>query len=440
VVAVVDQDRLTRSEDLAERGEILGAFQKAGVKIAVSMTGQVLDLNSSTGDLISTLLSFFAAEDNRKRRERTVSGKLRAIREGRKPAGPTPFGLLFSREKGWSLDPELAPIVVEVFTRVADSETCEAIARDLHSRGTPRARPSRSGKRARGRWNRERVWQIVRNPVYRGEWTADKARGLTVRVPAIVSEGLWNRADAALRRHGRRGQKRTLHDYLIQGLAVCALCGARIGCASTQSGARDRKKLWYYVCNRRRRPEPGAQGCPLPMLRAEHIDARIWEGVADMLGQPRYVEAAIKRKQETSADADTWSDDLAEAEAKLQRFDERCEKMADRYRRGLIADPVFDRHLEQAKRDRAMLERQVEAARAGIDRATEHKAEVTALLEAVATMRHRLKNADFKTRRELLTTLVPGTGEHVVRLGPEDIDMKVVIGPDPGRLPTFAAG
>src|SRR2546423_854217 len=32
VVVVVDLDRLTRSEDLAERGAVLGAFQKAGVQ------------------------------------------------------------------------------------------------------------------------------------------------------------------------------------------------------------------------------------------------------------------------------------------------------------------------------------------------------------------------------------------------------------------------
>src|SRR5688572_23868527 len=47
VVAVVDLDRLTRSEDLRERGEVLGAFQRAGVLLAISSTGQLLDLRSS---------------------------------------------------------------------------------------------------------------------------------------------------------------------------------------------------------------------------------------------------------------------------------------------------------------------------------------------------------------------------------------------------------
>src|SRR4051812_11410505 len=47
VVVVIDLDRLTRTQDMAERGAILGAFQHAGVAIAIASTGQELDLNSS---------------------------------------------------------------------------------------------------------------------------------------------------------------------------------------------------------------------------------------------------------------------------------------------------------------------------------------------------------------------------------------------------------
>src|SRR5690242_6765054 len=45
VVCVVDVDRLTRSEDIAERGMILGAFHRAGVRVASAMSGEVMDLS-----------------------------------------------------------------------------------------------------------------------------------------------------------------------------------------------------------------------------------------------------------------------------------------------------------------------------------------------------------------------------------------------------------
>jgi len=48
VVVVVDLDRVTRSEDLRERARSLALSSRAQVKLAVSSTGQVLDLNSSS--------------------------------------------------------------------------------------------------------------------------------------------------------------------------------------------------------------------------------------------------------------------------------------------------------------------------------------------------------------------------------------------------------
>jgi len=324
VVVVVDLDRLTRSEDLRERGEVLGAFQKAGVQIAVSSSGQVLDLRSSMGDLMSSLGAFFAAEENRKRRDRICRGKAEAIRKGRKPAGPTPFGYLYDRKSGeWSVDPELGPIVVEIFTRVAKGETCESIARDLQARGVPRARASEAGNRRAGVWILERVHQIVRARTYRGTWVADRARGLSVTVPQIVSQVLYQQADAALRRAGRRGQLRNPHRYLLQGMASCALCGASIGCASTGnwSSAHGNRRHFYYVCTRRRRGHRGArETCTLPMVRSDALDARFWEAIVDGVIRKDHLENALRERARESQSESGRSADLIRLEAGLKRL------------------------------------------------------------------------------------------------------------------------
>ena len=443
VVVVVDLDRLTRSEDLRERGEILGAFQHAQVKLAVSSTGQVLDLNSSIGDLQAVLGTFFAAEENRKRRERTVRGKLQAIRENRKPSGPTPFGLIYSRDdRVWGLDADLAPIVQEIYARVIKGESCDAIAMDLQARCIPRARQSRAGKRKPGRWIRERVWQIARNSIYRGEWLADKARNLVVKVPSIVDDETWSAADAALSRYGKRGLRRTRHTYLIQKIGVCAICGAPIGCTSVRSGARDQRTLRYYVCSHRRRP--GERGrCTLPMRPVAEIDRRVWMAVVQMLSKPRYVEAAIRRQQEANADQAAWTKDLASAEDKLAQHSMRCEKMAEHFRKGMMAEEVYENHLAAAKREREMLARQVDAAKTGADLAVSRKIEMETLFASVAELRQRLEGADLATRAEIVRTLVPGRGEHVVRVGPKEIELHVVLAAesrDPARLPTLASG
>src|SRR5882672_11371041 len=75
---------------------ILGALQRAGVKIATTMTGQMLDLSMSSGDLLSSLATYFAAEWLRKHRERVTQGRITAVQRGRKPAGRPPWGFAYN--------------------------------------------------------------------------------------------------------------------------------------------------------------------------------------------------------------------------------------------------------------------------------------------------------------------------------------------------------
>jgi len=137
VVVVANVDRLSRTDDLIERAEIFGQFQRCGVDIVTPGTGR-LDLRTMFGQLAMTFDALRAAEENRVKSERVMAGKLRAIAEGRKPAGPTPYGLAYSRESGaWSIDPPRAEVLREIFRRVIAGEACAAIADDLHARGAP---------------------------------------------------------------------------------------------------------------------------------------------------------------------------------------------------------------------------------------------------------------------------------------------------------------
>ena len=271
---------------------------------------------------------------------------------------------------------------------------------------------------------------------------ADKRRNLVVPVPAIVDEETWYAADAALSRYGKRGLKRTKHTYLLQGIAVCGICGAPMGCASTTSSGKNRHRLWYYTCSHRRRPS-NHERCTLPMLPVGEVDRRVWAAVVQLLSQPRYVEAAIRRREEADTEQHAWMKDLSTAEKKLVQHEAQCSKMAERYRRGLIPDSVYDAHLQSAKPEHDMLLRQVEAARAGIDQANTHKLDTDRLLASVERLRERLSGADLTTQAEIVRILIPGRGEHVVRLGAKDIELHVVLAAEDSpsdRLSTFASG
>jgi len=403
VVVVVDLDRLTRSEDLAERGAILGAFQRAGVRIAVVSSGQILDLSSSLGDLYSSLQAFFAAEENRKRRERTVQGKLSAIARGHKPSGPTPYGLGYNRAvRTWSLNAETAPIVLEIYERVARGESCGAIANDFDRRGVPRVRG--------GRWIRERVWSIVRSTAYRGIWVADRRRKLVVQVPRIVEDELWYAAQDALIRWGRRGLRRTKHVYLLEGLATCSKCGARIGIAAASWTGRRKASRATYVCAHRRRPPLGEERCELPHRPTEEIDARVWKAVTELLERPDLLdEVTAARRSRSGANERDWQKDIAGYEARLERLRRSETAILARFRRGLVSEGAMDGELTASKREREMVERQLDGARRALADVARTSADTAALEATLAELRTRLAVATQEEKRDIVRLLVePG--------------------------------
>ena len=400
VVVVVDVDRLTRADDLTERGAVLGAIQRAGVKIAVSTSGQVLDMATTSGDLMGTLYAFFAAEENRKRRERTVQGKLTAISRGAKPSGPTPFGYRYDKANGWSIDELAAEIVRGMYERVARGESCERVAIWLTETGVKRPRAPM--------WIRERVWAVVTARTYLGEWKADKRRGLVVKVPQIVSDELWHRAQETLMAQGRRGLRRTKHVYLLEELALCGVCGTRI-CIS--SGIRDRAPS-KYICGHRRRPERGGLRCDLRLHKTAELDELIWERVRDAILSPGMVELGLRRLAErTGGDRECWESDLGEAQARLGRLERAEAAMLARFRTGAISETAMDSELKAIGRERSMLRHQVETAERAMRSGQREFKRVVDIQEGLAGLRSVVAQLSSPVdRRRIVKGLVPVGG------------------------------
>lgn len=399
VVVVVDLDRLTRSEDIAERGAILGAFQRAGVRVASAASGQVLDLSTSIGDLFGTLQAFFAAEENRKRRERTVQGKLTAIQRSRKPSGPTPYGLAYDRETGvWSVDPVTGPIVIEIYERIAAGDACKTIAEDFERRGI---------RRPRGRWSGERVWGIARSRHTLGEWTVDKRRKLTISVPAIVTAAQWQRAQDALIAHGKRGLRRTKHVYLLEGLARCGACGGRIMIRSACGRPRN---VPAYVCRNRKLDLPGVVRCTAEILTVPDVDGRVWGKLCELVRNPELLDSALAERRDHADDPADWKADADGYRRRIEQADRAESALLERFSRGKISERAMDVELERLSRERAALRDQLLASERAAAAATNAHARVDSAKRALLQIGAQVANASPASRRELVEALVlPGS-------------------------------
>lgn len=395
VVVVVDVDRLTRTEDMRERAAILGAFQVAGVTIATPASG-VLDLRSMMGELYITMQAIFAAEENRKRASRVKAGKVRAIAEGRKPAGPTPYGLAYVRDGGaWSLHPTTAAIVREIYVRVIAGDSCRTIAEDFDARGVPPPR---------GTWTRAKVWAIVRSRHPVGEWTADKRKHLVVRVPAAVDEATWQAAQVRLIEHGRRGLRRTRHVYLLEGLAVCGMCGSPIAIRSATSARRGLTNPAAYVCRSRKLFRRGEQRCLAPIVPVADIDARVWTVVAAELDNPDLAAEVQRRAEERSANRRDWQGDVASYRAHLARLAKVESGVLGRYRRGAISDEALDTELAAMGRERAAVTAQLATAESAVLANAALPSEQPGAW--LAAIRELARNASPEARQRIVRTMV----------------------------------
>jgi len=398
VLVVVDVDRLTRTEDLRERAAILGVFQAAGVSIATPASG-VLDLRTMMGELYVTLQAIFGAEENRKRAARIREGRITAVRRGRLPGGRPPWGLRFDPIAGaWSIDPVRGPLLRELFERVAAGESCRSLAHELEIRDAPHD--------GRG-WYAPRVARLIRSRHAAGEWAGDRARGIAVSVPRIVSDELWQRAQAALDRSRCSGLRRTRHDYLLEGLGVCGACGALMGIRS--HGGR-RGDAAYYFCHGRRMAFARAAGrCAAPGVRVEDADARAWAAIRRELEDPELERAIAGEQFGQDGDRRDWETDAAGYRRKLDRLQAAERALLERFTRGKVGEVALDAELDRIANDRAALTAQLEtagraavAARDVVDRLRDARTIATELREALA-------EAPFAVRRALAEQLVrPG--------------------------------
>ena len=399
VLVVVDIDRLTRTDSIEERAQILGPFQRLGIQI-VTPSGGALDLRSFLGEFWVTVQALVAAEENRKRAERIKAGKLRAIAEGRKPAGPTPYGLAYDRATAtWSIDTERAAILREIFTRTVRGESCQEIAEDLYARQAPSPR---------GPWSRHKVWQLVRSRHAAGEWTADKRRRLVVKVPAIVDESTWRAAQEQLIAHGKRGLVKTKHVYLLEGLAVCSDCGSPIAIRSATHNSRGYLNPAAYVCRARKYDRIGEKRCGSPVARTADIDAAVWERITEELNSPGLAADLEKRASARDADRRSWERDVETWRRKLEKLDKHEAALLARFRRDQISETALDAELAAVARERTALRGQLQTAEQAAKRQEGEPQEAPgAWLEA---LRKLARKASSEAQQSIVRALVAKGG------------------------------
>jgi site-specific DNA recombinase len=432
---ILDPDRISRK--YAYQVLILEELSRCGV--------EVVFLRNPPGrgpeeNLLLQVQGMIAEYERAKIMERCRRGKQYAARHGSvNVLSGAPYGYRYvSKHEGggearYQVVADEARVVRKIFEWVGQ-ERCSIgeVCRRLQLDGVP----TRTGKSA---WDRSVIWSHLKNPAYKGTAAFGKTRAGAVKpqrlrpqrgrpeqprrpisrvdsssedqtliaVPGLVSEELFVAVQAQLEENRQRRRDRPRGDrYLLQGLVVCKRCG--YGCYGklvSRASAKGKVPYAYYRCAGSDAYRFGGQRlCWNKQLRADFLDAAVWEDVRHLLSEPERVRAEYERRlqgPETGPEREVKH--LSKMIANLKKM---ISRLIDAYGEGLLDKSEFEPRISAARVRLAKLE---DECRQRIDEANQEvelRLVIGHLEEFARHVSQELQEPDWDTRREVLRALV----------------------------------
>ena len=231
-----------------------------------------------------------------------------------------------------------------MFRRYADDGAAIAdLRRWLEDQGVR----TRTGKERR---DRSVIWGMLRNPAYAGTAVFGKTQvihepaglnrtarlaGRTVPrqvrvqdrpeqewtripVPALVDQETFDRVQQRLEDNKRFASRNAKVPSLLQGLAACASCG--YGYYRTSATTTSGKKIYYYRClGSDDYRYQGGRVCANKPVRADYVDAVVWDHVTALLADPALVRAEIGKRLDRARTSDPFTRKRGQLEQSLAK-------------------------------------------------------------------------------------------------------------------------
>src|SRR4051794_17979577 len=130
---------------------------------------------------------------------------------------------------------------------------------------------------------------------------APPERWITIPVPAIIDEGLFESAREQLAENRRRARQRPGGvRYLLQGLLVCGECGYAL-CGHWQPRRTPGREYRYYrCCGTEGYRFHGQRRCDARVVPVEALDGAVWAEVCRVLEAPARVVQEYQRRLEAA--------------------------------------------------------------------------------------------------------------------------------------------
>ncbi len=434
-ILVVEQNRITRTDNDEEEGRILMILKVNNIRLVSPHEG-ILDLNNPLFRLMAKFKFWASAEERAEITRKMKRGKRQRLLEGKWVSGTTPYGYLYEKETGtWSFHREQSRLYLELVRKfLREGWSLNRICADLQERGI-------KGKQGKD-WAPSTLTYMFRNPAYKGdlyanqyEYQYDPVRGKSRRVgkkpqrewiklsvPPLISAEEWDLIQQQLDANRKKGRPSKSPTNLLKGFLVCGICGAKL---LRTNGARPQDT--YYVCHNRRSPKHKRSNqtrkrCPLPYLPSEKLDDLMLSYFSRFIGEPDFVIDELISSEHSEERRGEVSNQKEALEREIQGDKQKLGRLLDLYLDGNFAKRVLDdkadRLGEQIRQKTAALQslsRELSSfKRAQLNR-SRLKREVRRLAETFGEhIQDHLQKADFEDKRAFLEAFFESSHDRIL--------------------------
>lgn len=276
---------------------------------------------------------------------RTSRGKVGRAKSGKLLVGRTPaYGYNYV-DGHYVIAKDESRIVKRIFKWYTESGLgLRSIAKKLEQLGIPtkydtlgyRKRKKRAG------WGKTSVYKILTNKTFLGTWTFDGLQKVDVAVPAIIDETLFNRAQEQIKKNRIYSKRNTKNKYLLRSRITCSHCGYKFSSMGMSKG------LYYRCAGQKPSYADNASGkrC-VGMIKAEDLDAKVWEWIEHILMNPANIEEYMDEKLNEKPDEDL----RRILEEQMDSLNDRHERLMVLYEDGNISQELLDERISLATKD-----------------------------------------------------------------------------------------
>jgi len=433
------QGRLTA--DAAQQSIFERGCSYYGVEMVFGDAPSGSDWASQTSRMIMAQAQQLRLKTNR---DNVRAGNIGRVLKGMVPACGAAYGYRYCRDAeigpdgrvhikaAWwevnELDPDGEPIegspawvVVQIFQWVASEErTFYWVAAKLNEMGIKAPEG--------GKWSMSRVSHIAHRHCYVGEHaynansrvpnpdrplgeaTAQIQRTLLrpkpekewirFQVPRLISETLWQKANAIISQRGRgRGKEGKAIQALLRNRIFCPRCGRPMAVRRYKR----REERTYYFCSRYFRPSAKEPCSYSRFVPSTWWDDHVWDVARALLEDDAWLEVELASKQSGDKSA---SKVVRLQELKISQAKGKITKIRDGYERDVYSIEEAQRRINEYEGVIAKAGLDIQRLQKRIASPEMTEADLKALKDRLTTLRSRnLDSATFEEKREVIVRL-----------------------------------